>query len=183
MRILASDLLQTFFPRFGNLCSMEFLARSVHCEVCFKFFKSDIQLKKHHRNIHDKRTCELCNKEISAGNFNRHKKEHHLVLDSLLSGNFNCDKCKSSFTRKDKLIKHETTCKQMSKDPLSQFQCNICGVKGFSTKKTLKSHVKSHQDERVGCSECGNHYANKKLLKRHMKSKHPRLDVIVEEQT
>ena len=61
---------------------MEFLARSVHCEVCFKFFKSDIQLKKHHRNIHDKRTCELCNKEISAGNFNRHKKEHHLVLDS-----------------------------------------------------------------------------------------------------
>ena len=99
------------YPHYYNILliidSMEFMARSVYCEVCLKCFKSDLLLKKYHRNIHVKRKCELCSKDISAANFNRHKKEHHLVLDSHINGDVKCEKCNSSFTRKQKLTEHE----------------------------------------------------------------------------
>ena len=50
-----------------------------NCHECGKYFNSTTLLKLHKRNIHVKIKCDLCNKEVGAGNFQRHKRVHHLV--------------------------------------------------------------------------------------------------------
>ena len=37
----------------------------IGCEECGKKLKNEYQLKLHQRNVHVKKTCELCNVEVS----------------------------------------------------------------------------------------------------------------------
>ena len=56
----------------------------LECGECTKFF-TFAKLKEHKRNVHAKKTCEICNDEISAGNFHRHKKSCKVIgIDPLL---------------------------------------------------------------------------------------------------
>lgn len=45
----------------------------------------------------------------------------------------------------------------------------------------MKTHQTVMEEEPVTCSVCGNQYSSNKYLNRHMKLKHPRLDIIVKE--
>ena len=96
-----------------------------NCDECGKYFKSTTILKLYKRNIHVKIKCKLCNEEVGAGNFQKHKRVHHLVSTE----------GKDSIKEKDS---------KKSIDPLSQFQCNYCG-KEFDKNKYLKAHIKHHE--------------------------------------
>ena len=50
------------------------------CDECGKRFESKVKLKIHTK-IHKLKNCELCNVVVTVGNYSRHKKEKHLVLD------------------------------------------------------------------------------------------------------
>ena len=45
----------------------------------------------------------------------------------------------------------------------------------------MKTHETGIKEETFTCSVCGNVYTNNKCLKHHMKYKHPRRDIIVNE--
>ena len=51
----------------------------IGCEDCGKKLQNKYQLKLHQKNVHVKKTCDLCNVEVSFGNFSRHKRETHRV--------------------------------------------------------------------------------------------------------
>ena len=71
-----------------------------YCNFCDKTFKYKYQVNLHQSNVHVKKVCEFCDKEIIAGNYNRHKMEKHLViLDKNLKEKFECEKCGELFTR------------------------------------------------------------------------------------
>ena len=70
------------------------------CKEGGKWFQSKLKLNFHTRNSHKKKNCELCDVVVCEGNYSRHKKEKHLVLDENLNPLFKCEKCGKAFTGK-----------------------------------------------------------------------------------
>ena len=73
----------------------------LECVECGKKWKNKHQLKLHIINVHVKKHCDLCNLEVSSGNYKRHMKETHRVNESSLVNNFQCKQCHKTFVRKD----------------------------------------------------------------------------------
>ena len=93
--------------KFENHYSVE---NKFDCKECGKWFQSKLKLNFHTRNSHKKKKCELCDVVVSEGNYRRHKKEKHLVLDGNLNSLFKCEKCVKAFTRKETLENHVKLC-------------------------------------------------------------------------
>ena len=71
---------------FTNIGNME-----LECRDCLKLF-TFAKLKEHKRQVHSTKKCELCNRDVSAGNFMRHKKSCK-PIDPLLENQCNvCNK-------------------------------------------------------------------------------------------
>ena len=79
------------------------------CYHCGKQSQNKYKLNMHTRNQHSKKTCEICNFELSAAHYSRHKKEAHLVVDKNTTI-IKCGNCAKSFTRKESLDRHAKSC-------------------------------------------------------------------------
>ena len=155
------------------------------CNQCGKGYQSKLKLNWHTKNSHKKKFCELCNVFVSHGNFSRHKKEKHLVLNENLNPLFKCEKCGKALSRKEALENHMKSCgsifnkeedKSLLKTEKSPFPCVSCD-KGFSKNKYLKAHMKTHETkktrdplETLNCYECGKNFDKLKSLKAHKKT-------------
>ena len=71
-------------------------------------------------------------------NLNAHIKSQHDIQEL-----FQCDECKSSFTKKRNLTAHK---KLKHEQEVREFSCSICG-KSFTEKSKLKRHEKLHVDD------------------------------------
>ena len=148
------------------------------CELCHKTFKSQVTLKKHHREIHlnKKRkdnnvaTCDLCGFKDSYDKLRHHLKNQHPGHKP-----FQCSTCQVSFPLKYDLRKHEKF-KCMSHPNYQPPMCDICG-KTFANKMSYNNHMNfvhnvENTDHSLICDVCGKSFLRQSALNDHMKLVH-----------
>lgn len=100
------------------------------------------------------------------------KSNKDFYIDAPIS--FTCAKCKSSFDDFCTLSRHmkDRSCSSIVEDV---YECETCG-KQFEKKKSLASHIRSHQPkETVMCEGCGTSFNNQYELDLHSEATHRRV--------
>lgn len=108
--------------------------------------------------------CILCNKTFSKMfSLNRHMLIHNGIK------NHKCDHCGYCFVQKSDLDRHKTI-----HGDSWDFKCSYAGcAKLFRTKKSLRSHSKTHEDDRsVNCNVCSRSFKANRSLKTHLAAVH-----------
>ena len=123
--------------------------RSKDCVSCDKVFKDKSYLKLHMKRMHLKikdHFCDNCDKSFST------KSQLNTHLPTHTDNNFPCYMCGVKLSRKINLINHMKSlhAKSVEKPKIKQamsekLPCDICG-KLFNSNKTLKKHVRNHDD-------------------------------------
>ena len=108
----------------------------LECGDCAKLFTFE-KLKRHKMPVHSKKKCEVCNVDISAANFIRHKKSCKSI-DPLLE--IQCNICNKLFDQKRYLKAHMKTYETGIKE--ETFTCSVCG-NVYTNNKCLKHHMKT----------------------------------------
>lgn len=140
---------------------------------CFKCKKSDfvtfLKLKAHmrHHELTEKErkagvsyVCDICSwSSISRKRFNVHRKWHEdqKIVDKI--GGFQCPLCNKFLKGQNNLKMHV---KRMHEDNRQPEVCNICGKRVLQ----LKSHMVTHNEEKMQCGLCGVMCKNKNALNR-----------------
>lgn len=165
------------------------------CLLCEKLFKTKRTLKRHMKNIHEKRkyVCAICSKPFRK---NQHLKSHeyeHTGIKPFLCHHEGCDKrffvpsklkrhmkihlgykcdvdnCDAVFNTWTLLVQHRKT-----SHPLS-YTCDTCKKK-FKSRYNLQVHLRIHQEKReqFNCpyENCQKFYLDRRNLALHIKSYH-----------
>ena len=166
--------------------------RSFKCSECDVVKKSIRELNIHHEECHNPQICGICGKLFKlASSLARHMYEHNRPK-------YHCDQCDYTCQFKSELRTHKIVHR---KNPLYQCMKANCG-KWFmrnwdltlhlqkhdsvwhdcvyegcqfltNTKKQLKEHQKSHQDDHQHvCAICGKGFKYRSGLKRHRDNDH-----------
>ncbi|KAK9505215.1 hypothetical protein O3M35_009312 [Rhynocoris fuscipes] len=77
-----------------------------------------------------------------------------------------CDVCGKCFREKSHLVTHSR-----AHVDIRNFSCEVCGQR-FKTKSNLYFHSQTHSEAPFTCTECNKTYAERKILKRHMRVVH-----------
>ncbi|ALC44060.1 CG1233 [Drosophila busckii] len=118
--------------------------RNYKCEQCGKGFKNTKQLK-NHRRLHRTQGLGMPKPQ----------------LDSSIAVH-RCDDCGAAFKQRKTLREH--LCKQRNEQP----QCSNC-QRVFSSKSSLKLHMRSHQDQkRFKCDKCEHEANDHNAFRRHL---------------
>ena len=156
-----------------------FKDKSYSCEECGETFLFKYKLKIHINNKHlnDAGTsakdfiCGVCGSKLgSLPGLTFHMRKHHnKVLNYKKSNEYLCNDCGIIATSQKKLKEHQQAqCGNASKE---QVQCEICGKTVL--KVSLKMHrIKMHSDFKEQCDQCGERYATKTDLLRHINVVH-----------
>ena len=166
--------------------------RSFKCSECDVIKKSIRELNIHHEECHNPQICGICGKLFKlASSLTRHMYEHN-------QPKYHCDQCNYNCQFKSELQMHKivhrknpsykcmkASCGKWFKrkwDLTLHLQkhngvCHDCEYEGcqFSTdtKKQLKEHQKSHQDDyQHVCATCGKGFKYRSGLKRHRDKDH-----------
>ena len=200
------------FDEASANCKLEFTDETVEnlpethiCDQCDKKFKAKSALDNHFKLLHGdegdensdgisdkfstgnkywKKTCHICNNEISVSNANRIEKHVKLCLKYLQfaekEDNENCEQysCKlcekSGFKSIGKLYCHiKTTHYSEYATVDGKYRCPSC-QKGFSSNIKVKSHIKQvHEGIRKHqCTICGKAFLDKSGLREHITNVH-----------
>jgi uncharacterized Zn-finger protein len=142
------------------------------CEQCNKSFSRATHLKRHKLTHEGRIQCSICNKRFTRiDHLNLHIASHHSE-----SKPHQCEvgDCNKGFVRQEHLKKHieakHTHGEQATKD---KEICDIC-KKSFSSKKYLRTHMKSHSAESKGlaCKYCSREFLEKTDLNEHLTKDH-----------
>jgi len=79
-------------------------------------------------------------------------------------GSFKCEKCKTTFNRRDNLKQHVRVAH-------GNFLCDVCD-ETFDLKGDLIRHMKSHK---YSCDQCHKEFTTKSILRKHMRCHYPSL--------
>jgi len=133
------------------------------CPICRISFACPKKYNSHCRFEHrSARNCEYCNQVYrSKAHLNNHIRFVHK------KSTFTCqicgDKIRSEKLFEIHMMKHRNAEKTV--------QCTVCD-KYFYTAHQLKTHSRSHSDDRHLCSQCDYTSASRDTLKRHLKTVH-----------
>lgn len=162
------------------------------CEYCGRAFKENYQLKKHirvhltvkkhscakcNRLFRDEKylqkhilihkdgsvlSCETCGKVFTGQSLlNAHRRSHRS------KSSVTCKTCNLTFTLLRELRRHETAEHRLVTTSTCQCQCSECG-KLFAHVTQLRSHMKTHSDERPHiCSVCQRSFRRRADLRSH----------------
>lgn len=126
--------------------------RNYKCEQCGKGFKNTKQLK-NHRRLH--RTQGLGMAKSSSN-------EEQVSIPTPTSTLHRCEDCGAAFKHRKTLREH--LCKQRNEQP----QCTSC-QRVFSSKSSLKLHMRSHQaNKRFKCDKCEFEANDHNSFRRHL---------------
>ncbi|EDW17159.1 uncharacterized protein LOC6586415 [Drosophila mojavensis] len=129
--------------------------RNYKCEQCGKGFKNTKQLK-NHRRLH--RTQGLGMGKPAS----EEQQQKQSQLQPILPVLHRCEDCGAAFKHRKTLREH--LCKQRNEQP----QCPTC-QRVFSSKSSLKLHMRSHQaDKRFKCDKCDYEANDHNAFRRHM---------------
>lgn len=144
------------------------LSHPLKCLVCSKDFLSEVQLKVHLKNSHQRAkatyTCTMCVKPKEFKRKDCFKK--HLALHERAKA-FSCLICAKSFSSRSNLNSHART----FHDTSASLQCPHCSKK-FHSKKRLSLHIPECSSRKF-CSSCKFVCQREEDLSDHMKKSHP----------
>ncbi|XP_064293007.1 zinc finger protein 845-like [Plodia interpunctella] len=117
------------------------------CHICHKRFESAKSCKIHLKLLHsfnmNTYPCDLCSVSFSSNEaLTIHLKTKHLSDDTI----FKCKECNSVFKGDEKFEKHKEFCNILPSMKKALPRCIIC-MKDFSTRETLKRHIKNFHPE------------------------------------
>ncbi|XP_055297861.1 zinc finger protein 62-like [Sitodiplosis mosellana] len=129
------------------------------CQTCEKIFASEILLKHHMENVHERQRrnkknyhdtiCPICEEVMKFGNLKSHIELVHKVIPQKKE-KFVCKVCAKIYTSSDAFTKHAWT--HMNED-LTRVQCNIC-EKWLKNQHILNVHKKNHEKIPMKCPHC-----------------------------
>ena len=134
------------------------------CKECLKTFVSQINLKKHIKEVHEKVKdfeCEICRQRFTSNSsFNNHLETVHKKRQ------FECKEYKLS------LLLHDKTVHKRERN----FKCEVCPKK-FARTAQLKLHVKSVHDKikDFECKTCFKKFSRKFILLSHISRIHEKM--------
>ena len=166
------------------------------CNKCETSFESKFNLKRHEKSQHldVKIPCPFCDMKFTrSDNLKKHKRSKHKNHDDHKGSTYECNECKSKFSRKNHFERHlsitkqpcdlcsETFCtvRQIQQHKLkhhSKFSCSLC-MKSFPDKANLLKHNERSRDADNSmkniCQNCDEKFCTEADYNKHMKS-HPR---------
>ena len=176
----------------NNLVSDDFKALLCSYDYCDYKTKDKCNLKKHIRNIHDKRkyACNECKKEYTdQSSLKKHTDSIHKgvryacsqcnheayspnALDKHIESKhmgvtYSCDFCEFESVYKQYLTQHIE-----AQHEGKTYRCDICDLE-LSSKQCLKRHTEAKHDKtRQQCSQCNYSASSKKTLRVHIRFAH-----------
>ncbi|XP_028032073.1 zinc finger protein 808-like [Bombyx mandarina] len=169
------------------------------CHICYKRFESAKSCKIHLKLLHafnmDTFPCHLCSVSFGSDEaLSIHLKTKHLVEDQI----YKCEECNLVFKGQDKFDAHNETRHVNSAESSKQKvlpRCILC-MKDFSTRKTLKRHIKKFHEGfdaddlasfgskrrafSVDCEDCQSSFNDDFHYSVYMKLRHLRESVVFE---
>ncbi|XP_053622519.1 zinc finger protein 675-like isoform X2 [Plodia interpunctella] len=166
------------FARYGGLWrhrkTKHSTAPSVgaYCVECDKHYENIFQYKSHlnnsarHRGKHRKQRypCLSCDKVFTKNIYMR----DHYNLVHLKIIRHRCEECNKIFVRNADLMSHKRRVHEGIAPPRNKI-CDICG-RGFTTRKILTHHVRTHTGERPHACACGAAFAQRAALAAHARA-------------
>ena len=135
------------------------------CKQCSYTSVYEIQLKKHKKEVHEKKS----NHERYAASQMSHLKSHIEAVHKMGDKKFKCEQCHFESSWKHALNKH-------IKAVHENLRNHVCGECGYATsrKDTLKQHIEGVHEKIKShvCRECGYAAAQKGQLKTHIEAVH-----------
>ncbi|XP_034839018.1 zinc finger protein 600-like [Maniola hyperantus] len=165
------------------------------CHICEKRFESAKSCKTHLKLLHsfnmNTHPCDLCSVSFdSLDSLNIHLSTKHLAEDEI----YKCQECNLVFKGQEQFGRHfETFHSNLLTVKKSLPRCIIC-MKDFSTRKTLKRHIKKFHNDfnvdelatygsrrrvfNVDCGECIRNFNDDFYFGIYLKTKHFRESII-----
>ena len=132
------------------------------CQVCGKSCDNRKGLRNHMRT-HKKKTCDICDKEISPTFF----KQHRQACSMQPPETFNCALCKFKCETKRGLNDHIKT---HAEAPF--FKCKFCSYASHD-KSNLRKHIQDvHRTKKFQCNKCTRKFNSFDVLQRHIRNVH-----------
>ncbi|KAJ0184286.1 hypothetical protein K1T71_000709 [Dendrolimus kikuchii] len=149
---------------------------SAYCVECDMKFPNMDRYKYHLRTAvrhidkskyNKKYPCPICKKEYAK----RLTMKYHYQHYHLKKTKFYCEKCNKYMLNPFQLREHNARVHEKIPLPKNKI-CDICG-RGFSDKKVLINHRRTHTGERpFQCEYCSAAFAQKSAMNTHMKTQH-----------
>lgn len=139
------------------------------CTHCGMFFTASNSLKRHVQNIHlnlKPYVCEQCGHAFAdTGKLKTHELTH------ITEKNFPCAQCPRWFKTHEQLARHVIQHDPVAKAALKRlkYDCSICN-QTLSSASALNTHKLRHSEPGFMCNECGKRFTTKLSLKLHMRS-------------
>lgn len=133
------------------------------CEMCGKFFNTNLELQVHLNNHNDLKPfeCDICKSRFTR----KHYMLTHRKLVHEDSYSYQCHVCGRGFSFKTSLVAH-----MKLHTGENRVKCDICN-KVLSSKVSLTNHKKLHLDSKeCVCGICGKMYTNRYSLQEHVLS-------------
>ncbi|KAJ0169472.1 hypothetical protein K1T71_015059 [Dendrolimus kikuchii] len=167
------------------------------CHICHKRFESAKSCKIHLKLLHsfnmNTYPCHLCSVSFSSKEaLNIHLKSKHLAEDEI----YKCEECNVVLRGQEKFEQHNDVCHVRSYPNTKQkmLPCCILCTKDFSTRKTLKRHIKKFHEGfevdalanfgsrrrvfNVDCEDCLKNFNDEYYLNIFQKLRHIRDSII-----
>ena len=129
------------------------------CNKCETSFESKFNLKRHEKSQHldVKIPCPFCDMKFTrSDNLKKHKRSNHKNHDDHKGSTYECNECKSKFSRKNHFERHLSITKQ---------PCDLCS-ETFCTVRQIQQHKLKHHSK-FSCSLCMKSFPDKANLLKH----------------
>jgi len=144
----------------------DLLATFWECKICQKTFKNARRLKEHEMHNHKKYSCDKCNFQ----SYSDCKFKDHECVDARISRKREIccrEACLQSENSASEYVEHDH-----KRSTHLYYICPTCNQK-FTSKKSLKKHIKQKHPNSFICRHCSSVFSSLKDLRYHQQLSHP----------